>query len=73
MSVFIISVTTLILFLIVRRFKYYRDTKLSPEEMAKFGVDMKKKGTVTLETEYEKVGKIDIENWTNIRGPRPWE
>lgn len=34
---------------------------------------MKKPEEVTLEKEYEKVQKIDIEKWENIRGPRPWE
>lgn len=46
---------------------------VSSEEMTKYGVNMKKKGEVTLETEYDKVNQIDINNWTNIRGPRPWE
>lgn len=41
--------------------------------MKKYGVNMKKRQEVTLETEYDKVKSIDIENWTNIRGPRPWE
>lgn len=34
---------------------------------------MKKPGEVTLETEYEKVKTLDIDNWEPIRGPRPWE
>lgn len=41
--------------------------------MKKYGVNMKKRQEVTLETEYDKVKSIDIENWSNIRGPRPWE
>lgn len=28
---------------------------------------------VTLESEYDKVKSVDIENWENKRGPRPWE
>lgn len=55
------------------RFKYFRNADVSAEDMAKYGVTMKKKGEVTLETEFDKVEKIDIDNWTNIRGPRPWE
>ncbi|KAG4069575.1 hypothetical protein HA402_006941 [Bradysia odoriphaga] len=55
------------------KFKYFRDTSVSPEEITKHGVKMKKTGEVTLETEYDKVSKIDIDNWSNIRGPRPWE
>lgn len=34
---------------------------------------MKKPGEVTLESEYEKVKDLDIDNWEQIRGPRPWE
>lgn len=28
---------------------------------------------VTLESTYEEIQKIDIDNWENKRGPRPWE
>lgn len=28
---------------------------------------------ITLESEYEKVKEMDIENWQQVRGPRPWE
>ena len=32
------------------------------------------KSTPSLEEEYENVVKdINIDNWKNIRGPRPWE
>lgn len=34
---------------------------------------MKKPGEVTLESEYEKIKDLDIDNWEQIRGPRPWE
>lgn len=37
------------------------------------GVNMKKPEDVTIESEFEKIKKLDIENWENIRGPRPWE
>uniref|UniRef100_A0A1A9UKX1 Uncharacterized protein n=1 Tax=Glossina austeni TaxID=7395 RepID=A0A1A9UKX1_GLOAU len=37
------------------------------------GVNMKKPEDVTIEREFEKIKKLDIENWENIRGPRPWE
>ncbi|KAI9575157.1 hypothetical protein GQX74_015715 [Glossina fuscipes] len=33
----------------------------------------KKPEHVTIEREFEKIKKLDIENWENIRGPRPWE
>ncbi|XP_023784958.1 cytochrome c oxidase assembly protein COX16 homolog, mitochondrial [Cyanistes caeruleus] len=32
-----------------------------------------KQNTVTLESEYEKLEKSNLDNWENIRGPRPWE
>lgn len=41
--------------------------------MKKFGVNMKKHTEVTLESEYEKIKGIDIDNWEQKRGPRPWE
>lgn len=57
----------------VCRYHYSKKQPVSPEEMKKYGVNMKKRQEVTLETEYDKVKSIDIENWSNIRGPRPWE
>lgn len=41
---------------------------LRPDELDKIGVKMKKPEDVTLEGEYEKFKKIDIENWENVRG-----
>jgi len=41
--------------------------------MKKYGVSMKNRKDVTLESEYDKVKSVDIENWENKRGPRPWE
>ena len=36
--------------------------------------DYQMRTTPSLEDEYKKtVEKIDIDNWKNIRGPRPWE
>uniref|UniRef100_A0A8D0G507 Cytochrome c oxidase assembly protein COX16 homolog, mitochondrial n=1 Tax=Sphenodon punctatus TaxID=8508 RepID=A0A8D0G507_SPHPU len=32
-----------------------------------------KKSNVTLESEYEKMKDSNLEEWKNIRGPRPWE
>jgi len=46
---------------------------VTPEEMKKYGVSMKDRQEVTLESEYDKVKSVDIENWENKRGPRPWE
>uniref|UniRef100_A0A8C3LGA3 Cytochrome c oxidase assembly protein COX16 homolog, mitochondrial n=1 Tax=Chrysolophus pictus TaxID=9089 RepID=A0A8C3LGA3_CHRPC len=32
-----------------------------------------KQNNVTLETEYKKLEKSDLDNWENIRGPQLWE
>ncbi|XP_056616117.1 cytochrome c oxidase assembly protein COX16 homolog, mitochondrial [Triplophysa dalaica] len=29
--------------------------------------------TVILQEEYEKLKDVNLKNWRNIRGPRPWE
>ncbi|XP_037896640.1 cytochrome c oxidase assembly protein COX16 homolog, mitochondrial [Glossina fuscipes] len=55
------------------RYKYSRQQTITPEEMELIGVNMKKPEDVTIEREFEKITKLDIENWENIRGPRPWE
>lgn len=55
------------------RFKYYRDaSKVKPEELRELE-RMKVKPDVTLEEAYETVKNMDIDNWEQIRGPRPWE
>lgn len=36
--------------------------------MDRLGIKMKKPQEVTLETEYEKIKEIDIDNWENVRG-----
>lgn len=55
------------------RYQYAKKQPVSPEDMKKFGVNMKKPSEVTLESEFEKVKKIDIDHWEQKRGPRPWE
>ncbi|XP_053801716.1 cytochrome c oxidase assembly protein COX16 homolog, mitochondrial isoform X1 [Vidua chalybeata] len=32
-----------------------------------------KQNTVTLESEYEKLQKLNLDDWENIRGPSLWE
>ena len=51
----------------------YRRSQLLPKEVAEAGIKMRKPEEVTLEKEFEKLQKLDIDNWENIRGPRPWE
>jgi len=55
------------------RYQYAKKQPVTPEEMKKYGVSMKDRQEVTLESEYDKVKSVDIENWENKRGPRPWE
>lgn len=55
------------------RFQFRPVTSVSPEQMKKEGIYMKKRGEVTLESEYEKIKDLDIDNWEQVRGPRPWE
>jgi cytochrome c oxidase assembly protein subunit 16 len=50
------------------RYQFSKKVTLKPEELEKAGVDMKETGEVTLETEFEKVKKIDIDNWEMVRG-----
>ncbi|KAF7201268.1 cytochrome c oxidase assembly protein COX16 homolog, mitochondrial [Nothobranchius furzeri] len=44
--------------------------RLDPSLEAK--VDSQKQ-SVMLEEEYEKLKEVKIDEWKNIRGPRPWE
>lgn len=44
------------------------------EELQEMYAKMKKTSDqITLEEEYEKVKEMDIDNWEQKRGPRPWE
>lgn len=55
------------------RYEFSKNKTISPEEAEKYGIQMKKPGEVTLETEFEKIKQLDIDNWEQKRGPRPWE
>ncbi|KAI8044574.1 cytochrome c oxidase assembly protein COX16 homolog, mitochondrial [Drosophila gunungcola] len=55
------------------RYQYTKKQPVTPEEMKKYGVNMKNRQEVTLESEYDKVKSVDIDHWENKRGPRPWE
>ena len=52
------------------RYEFRRNELLKEENLSKLGIKKKK---VTLEDEFEKIKKLDINSWENIRGPRPWE
>jgi cytochrome c oxidase assembly protein subunit 16 len=47
------------------------------EQLKKMGAtedDYQAKTTMSMEEEYDKLmKKIDLDNWQNVRGPRPWE
>lgn len=44
------------------------------EELQEMYAKMKKTSDqISLEEEYEKVKQMDIDNWEQKRGPRPWE
>jgi len=55
------------------RYQFKKVSPVSYEEAKKLGIKMKKPGEVTLESEYEKVKNLDIDDWVQVRGPRPWE
>lgn len=68
-----ISLVVSTLSIIGSRFKYFSNQKVSPEDMAKYGVQMKPSSEVTLEKVYEEMQAMDIDSWQQVRGPRPWE
>lgn len=39
--------------------------------MKQFGY--KPSDQLSLEDEYKKIKEMDIDNWEQVRGPRPWE
>jgi cytochrome c oxidase assembly protein subunit 16 len=47
------------------------------EQLTQVGMDKdsyQARSSTSLEDEYKKfAGKLDIDSWKNIRGPRPWE
>jgi len=56
------------------RYTFRKKILITRERAEELGIKMKKVGDEpTLESEFEKMKKIDIDNWVNIRGPRPWE
>lgn len=53
------------------RYQFSKVKGVSKDEAEKMGLHKDKE--VTLETAYEEIKKLDIDNWENKRGPRPWE
>lgn len=58
---------------VLNNFRYkYSQSSVSPKEMTELN-KVKVKQDVTIEDAYEKVKTMDIDNWEQVRGPRPWE
>ncbi|CAG9790886.1 unnamed protein product [Diatraea saccharalis] len=53
------------------RYQFAQVKGVSREEAEKMGLHKEKK--VSLETVYDDIQKLDIDNWENKRGPRPLE
>ncbi|CAG4935131.1 cytochrome c oxidase assembly protein COX16 homolog, mitochondrial [Colias croceus] len=53
------------------RYQFARVKGVTKEEAEKMGLH--KAREPTLEDAYEEIQKLDIDNWENKRGPRPWE
>ncbi|CAK1581113.1 unnamed protein product [Parnassius mnemosyne] len=53
------------------RYQFSQVKGVSKEEAEKMGLHKTKE--VTLEKAFDDIQKLDIDNWENKRGPRPWE
>ncbi|XP_063383143.1 cytochrome c oxidase assembly protein COX16 homolog, mitochondrial [Cydia fagiglandana] len=53
------------------RYQFSQVKGVSKAEAEKMGLNKAK--DVTLEGTYDEIQKLDIDNWENKRGPRPWE
>lgn len=60
----------MIFFRYLLRYQYSKKVSIKPEDLDKIGVKMKEPQEVTLETEYEKVKQIDIDDWEMVRGEK---
>ncbi|CAI6350917.1 unnamed protein product [Macrosiphum euphorbiae] len=54
------------------RYDHRKVKFISPEELRKQGIEMKPRGSVTIETEYKKlIEQVNLDNYENKRIPRP--
>lgn len=54
------------------RYDYRKVQLISPEELEKQGIEMKPRGSVTIETEYQKlIEQVNLEDYDNKRISRP--
>uniref|UniRef100_A0A1E1WYB7 Cytochrome c oxidase assembly protein COX16 homolog, mitochondrial n=1 Tax=Amblyomma aureolatum TaxID=187763 RepID=A0A1E1WYB7_9ACAR len=51
----------------------FRKQEFTRQDAEEAGIKMKAPEEVTLEAVYKEVQALDIDNWKNVRGPRPWE
>lgn len=69
-NVYIFKITNEYIFSLFR-YQFSQVKGVSREQAEKMGLHKAKE--VTLETAYDDIQKLDIDNWENKRGPRPWE
>lgn len=73
-SVYITLTDDMFSFLAKIRYKYRKVSEASEDDLKALGFKMKiSNEEITLESEYEKLKELDIDNWEQKRGPRPWE
>lgn len=54
------------------RYDHRKIRFISPEELKKQGIEMKPRGSVTIESEYKKlIEKVNLDDYENKRIPRP--
>ncbi|CAH0724945.1 unnamed protein product, partial [Brenthis ino] len=53
------------------RYQFSNVKGVTKDEAEKMGLHRER--NVTLEEAYEEIKSLDIDNWENKRGPRPWE
>ncbi|KAF5279928.1 hypothetical protein FQA39_LY18192 [Lamprigera yunnana] len=56
------------------KFRFGKQQSLiHPDALKKEGIVVKSREEVTLEAQYEKMKKLNLDNWEQIRIPRPWD
>uniref|UniRef100_A0A224YKP8 Cytochrome c oxidase assembly protein COX16 homolog, mitochondrial n=1 Tax=Rhipicephalus zambeziensis TaxID=60191 RepID=A0A224YKP8_9ACAR len=51
----------------------FRKQEFTREVAEEAGIKMKDPEETSIEAVYKEMQSVDIDNWKNIRGPRPWE
>lgn len=55
------------------RYTFSKKKSFNRKEAEEMGIEMQDTRDISLESVYEEIREMDIDNWKNIRGPRPWE